>query len=97
MPPSSSIDPSAAAAFVQGNPIPPPPLRPVRAPDLDRACRASPRRLVKRSRGPDVRAVMAYLPPDLAKRLQVYCVTHDVTISGLVSQLVEQFLHQQTG
>ena len=36
-------------------------------------------------------------PPDLAKRLQVYCVTHDVTISGLVSQLVEQFLHQQTG
>jgi hypothetical protein len=40
---------------------------------------------------------MAYLPPDLAKRLQVYCVTNDITISGLVSQLVEQFLHQQTG
>ena len=97
MPPATPIDPRAAAAFVQGKPSHPTPLRAGSAPAPARAGSATTRRLVPRRRGPDVRAVMAYLPPDLAKRLQVYCVTHDVTISGLVSQLVEQFISQQTG
>jgi hypothetical protein len=54
-------------------------------------------KLRARKNGPDVKSLMVYLAPDLAKRLKLHCAAHDVTASGLVAELIAKHLDAQGG
>src|SRR5216110_1245560 len=50
------------------------------------------RKLVPRSNGQPVRRLVAYSPPDLAKRLAVHCALEDLDASGAIVEAVRRML-----
>jgi hypothetical protein len=54
--------------------------------------KALPRGVLPRADGREVKRMTVYMPPDLAKRLAVYCAESDRDISDVVSEAVEKRL-----
>jgi hypothetical protein len=50
------------------------------------------RTLVARKDGTERRRTTVYFAPELAKRLNVYCATHDLEMSQVVGEAVERLL-----
>jgi len=48
--------------------------------------------LVTRSDGRQVRRLVAYFDPELAKRLERYAVDHEVDVSGAIVEAVRRML-----
>lgn len=64
---------------------------------LGRQDDSSPRRrsLVTRQNGTERRRTTVYFEPGLARRLNVYCATHDLEMSQVVGEAVEALLRKK--
>lgn len=87
-------DPVAAEAFVTGATSAPSALKP---PDTLSASEplsasVSRRKLVSRSDGRQVRRLVAYFDPTLAKSLERWCVDHETDVSAGIVEAVRRML-----
>lgn len=89
-PPGDSLHAEALERFVTGEP-------PRANQSTDNPVSSYAGKLVRRERGPAVKAVMVYMPPELAIRLRTYCVQRGTPASSVVNGLVQRFLDEQAG
>jgi hypothetical protein len=73
------------------------PKKPAAAPAPEPAAAPAPktRGMVERAGGAQIRRITAYLPPELAKRLALFALEHDLDKNRVVVQAIEAHLDAQ--
>lgn len=102
------VDPVEAERFVKGEAspapavlasAPPPALHEpsISEPEAKASNEAAARRskaILQRQDGRQLRRMTVYFPPELAKRLEIYAVKHDMDTSSALSEIVGGFLSE---
>ncbi len=86
----AAAETAAAEAFVTGAPSSS--VHPVAQYTGTPSTSSARRKLVTRSDGRQVRRLVAYFDPELAKRLERYAVDHEVDVSGAIVEAVRRML-----
>lgn len=96
--PRVAVPPALADSFVAGAPAPQAPSAlsapgGAGAPAAPTAATGAPgRKLVPRKSGEPVRRLVAYFPPELARRLAHWCADHDADTSSAIVEAVRRML-----